>query len=112
MADSSKRHGAASVGRQQHPAAGVVGGWVAMMRSATVAWWASSKASMRHRSQLLRTQLPCGLSPQRVPFFPLFLPHRSKGARVINTSFEMQTVNLALKNAIGAATAAGIFFAA
>ncbi|KAI3427426.1 hypothetical protein D9Q98_010341 [Chlorella vulgaris] len=36
----------------------------------------------------------------------------SKGARVINTSFEMQTVNLALKNAIGAATAAGIFFAA
>jgi hypothetical protein len=36
----------------------------------------------------------------------------SRGAKVINTSFSMDTENAALKDALGAATAAGVFFAA
>ena len=55
---------------------------------------------------------------------PLFLPRshavaaaaapaacRSKGARVINTSFVLTEFNLALRDAIGNGTAAGVFFA-
>ena len=49
----------------------------------------------------------------RACLWPRALPPacRSKGARVINTSFELATENVPLREAIGNATAAGVFFA-